>query len=148
MAFTGTPEDRQQIRERLEAYADAVFRRDLEAWLGNWSADCVWTVAGAEFRGKVALQAQWTQTWATLKKMAFFTEVGAIEASGDRARARCYCREILLLKDGGVRKVVGVYEDELVREQGVWLFARRDYRLFIDESRGDESRGGGERPSA
>ena len=68
-----------------------------------------------------------------MEKMAFFTEFGAIEVDGDHARARCYCREILLLKDGAVRKLVGAYEDELVRRGGDWLFASRRYTLFLDE---------------
>jgi ketosteroid isomerase-like protein len=135
MAFTGPAEDRLLIRERMGAYADAAFRRDMEAWLANWSAEPVWRTWGQEFRGRDALRAQWEQIWTGLKmeKMAFFTEIGAIEVAGDRATARSYCREILQLDGGRIRKVVGAYDDELVREKGVWLFARRDYSLFMDE---------------
>jgi hypothetical protein len=75
----------------------------------------------------------WDGIWGLLDKMALFTEIGAIEADGGHATARCYCREILFLKAGGLRKVVGVYNDELVRQDGVWLFARRDYQTFMDE---------------
>ena len=65
--------------------------------------------------------------------LACFTEVGAIEVEGAQATARAWCREILFLKGGGVRKVVGVYDDELVRQDGAWRFARRTYRLVMDE---------------
>jgi hypothetical protein len=134
--FAGPLEDRLLIRERMNTYADAIFQGDAEAWLANYIDDGVWRVAGAEHRGKPALRLQWEQMRAPIKRMTFFTEVGAIEAQDDRATARCYCREILLLKSGGVRKIVGQYDDQLVRQAGVWLFARRDYRLFLDEDKG------------
>lgn len=133
MGFSGPLEDRLLIRERMNAYADAAFRADREAWLASWDEDCLWVALGQEHRGKPALRAQWDQLWAGLRKMTFFTEVGAIEAAGDRATARCYCREILVLADGGVRKMVGAYDDELVRRNGVWLFASRRYELFLVE---------------
>jgi ketosteroid isomerase-like protein len=134
MAFEGPLEDRLLIRERMGAYADAVFQRDCEAWLANWTEDCVWQTLGQELRGKAALRGAWQQIWAPLDRMTFFTEVGAIEVEGDRAAARCYCREILFFKDGGLRKVVGGYEDELARQDGTWLFARRKYRLLMAEA--------------
>ena len=132
--FVGSFEDRMLIRERYGAYSDAVFRADVDAWLGNWVEDCVWRVFGTEHRGHRALRAQWESIWGTLKTMAFFAEIGAIEVDGDQASARCYTREILSLEAGGVPKVVGAYADELVRENGVWLFARRTYSVLIDES--------------
>lgn len=65
--------------------------------------------------------------------MAFFTEVARIEIHGIRATARCYCREIMILKGGGMRKVVGRYDDDLVRNGSTWRFSRRRYHLLIDE---------------
>jgi ketosteroid isomerase-like protein len=137
MAFEGPLEDRLLIRERIGAYADSAFQGDVDAWLANWRDDCVWfSLGGQEFRGKAAMREVWTGLWSTMDGMAFFTEIGAIEVSGDRAQARSYCREILFLKGGGVRKMVGAYRDELVRENGVWLFAERRYQLLKDEGAG------------
>ena len=34
--FDGPLEDRMAIRERIEAYSDAVFRKDADAWIANW----------------------------------------------------------------------------------------------------------------
>jgi ketosteroid isomerase-like protein len=126
-------EDRALIRERMGAYSDAVFQRDSELWLANWIEDCAWHTLSQEFRGKVELRDQWAKIWESLEKMTFFTEVGGIEVLGEKARARSYCREILFLKDGSVRKVVGQYDDVLVRENGVWLFATRRYKLLMSE---------------
>ena len=133
MAFEGSLEDRLLIRERMGAYSDSVFQRDRELWLANWTEDCTWNTLGQQFCGKAQLSDQWTSIWASLKNMTFFTEVGAIRVQDDSATARCYCREILFLKDGSIRKLVGRYDDALVRENGVWLFSNRTYRLLMTE---------------
>lgn len=65
--------------------------------------------------------------------MTCFTEVCASEGDGDQATARCCCRETLLLRGGGLRRVIGRYENALMRENGTWLLSRRSYELFLDE---------------
>lgn len=132
--FEGPFEDRLLIRERYGAYSDSAFRQDVDAWLANWTDNGIWVIFGQEIRGKEALRAQWDSTWRELECMGFFSEIGAISVKGDTASARSYCREIVLLKTGEVMKVVGCYEDELVKDSGVWLFARRDYSVLIHES--------------
>jgi len=131
--FTGSLQDRQLIRELFGAYSDAAFLRDMDAWLACYADDGAWVLMGKEIRGKDALQKHWIRLWSTLERMAFFTEIGAINVAGDRASARSYCREIVHYQDGTTLKVVGMYEDQLVRSGESWLFARRDYRLLSKE---------------
>ena len=133
MPFTGPLEDRILIRERFGSYADATFRCDVDAYLACWREDGIRRQGDQEACGKSGLRAHWESAWQHLDKMTFFAEIGAIEISGDRATTRSYCREILFLKNGGVRKVVGQYDDVLVRQDGDWLFARKAYRLLMDE---------------
>lgn len=133
MPFTGPIEDRLLIRELYNGYADAAFRSDRQAWLDCWADDGQWTTGFGTVSGKHALNAQWDAILKTFSSMAFFTELGAIEVSGERASGRAYCREILNLPDGRIRKFVGRYDDELVRENGAWRFARRDYKVLIVE---------------
>lgn len=133
MAFTGPIEDRLLIRELFGSYGDATTRCDVEAYLACWAEDGVRIAHGAECRGKAELRRHWTESWERLERMAFFTEVAAIEVNGDRATARSHCREIMILKGGDIWKVVGRYEDELVRQGGAWLFARKSYELLIGE---------------
>lgn len=133
MAFEGPLQDRLLIRDLVDAYSDATFRGDVEAWLACWTEDAVRSFGDHECRGKAALRAFWDQVWTTIEKMAFFCELGALEVAGDRASGRCHTQEILFLKGGADRReVLGLYDDQLVRENGFWLFARRDYRLFDD----------------
>lgn len=133
MTFVGSVEDRLKIRERIDSYSDAVFRADVEDYLACWCDAGVRSGSGGECRGKPALREHWTAIWQSLERMGFFTQVAAIEVDGDRATARSYCLEILRLKNGDFRRLVGMYNDELVRENGDWLFARRNYEVFIDE---------------
>ena len=133
MAVDETIQDRVLIRERYACYSDAAFQCDAERYLDCWTEDGVRIGQGAEVRGKAALRAQWEQIWKLLDKMAFFTEPVILDLAGARATARCYCREIFTLKSGAMRKVVGLYNDVLIREDGIWLFSRREYELLMDE---------------
>jgi ketosteroid isomerase-like protein len=133
LSFCGPLEDRVAIRELYGTYADAAFRGDRQAWLDCWSQDCLWRTSFGDFAGKAAMGDQWQTIWANLKAMGFFVELGALEVEGDTARARSWCREILLLPDGRVQKVVGRYDDELRREAHAWRFTTRSYQVLINE---------------
>jgi ketosteroid isomerase-like protein len=135
MGFSGPVEDRTMIRELYSAYSDAAFRADEEAYLACWDDEGIRIGQGMEVRGKPAIREQWGQFWRILERMGFFNEVGAIEVDGDRAQARCYCREIIRLHDGAIWKVVGVYHDQLVRRANSQVPSRREYELLIDEGR-------------
>ena len=63
--------------------------------------------------------------------MAFFTQLASLDVHADRAAARSYCLEIIKLRDGTTRQLVGEYEDELVRIAGDWLFSQRRYRVAM-----------------
>jgi ketosteroid isomerase-like protein len=130
MPFAGTLEDRILIRERNSAYADAMFLQDMDGWLACFAEDCVWRGVGLEYRGIAELEASWPAMWADLKKMAYFTEVAGIEVDGDVAKARCYSRQIMFRKDGGVGKVVGLYRDTFVRRGDTWLYSLREFEFI------------------
>ena len=134
--YKGAMEDRLAIRERIESYSDAVFRRDADAWIANWTEDGVWHLPGLglDLTGRPAIRATWEQVMSTFAMAGFFAVPGAIEIDNDTATARSYTQEILVAKDGGgVRKIVGAYDDTLVKRDGQWLFARRAYNVLHDE---------------
>jgi ketosteroid isomerase-like protein len=126
-------EDRLLIRELYGAYSDATCQADADAWLALWTADGVRSQDGREVTGHDELRQFWAMIFGAVKRMAFFTELGAVDVTADRATARCYCREIVTLKSGELIKIVGIYDDQLARVDGSWRFARRDYQVFIDE---------------
>ncbi|HVQ50266.1 MAG TPA: nuclear transport factor 2 family protein [Mycobacterium sp.] len=131
MAFTGPAQDRQTIRELFEIYSDAVIRRDLDTYLACWADNCRRSGAGGECEGKDELRAHWHGIFGALEQMVFFTQMASLTVDGDSAAARSYCLEILKLKDGNTRQLVGEYDDELVRVDGDWLFSHRRYQVAM-----------------
>ena len=134
--YTGPAEDRLAIRERIETYSHAVFLKDAELWISNWVEDGVWSLPsiGVEMVGRARIRAACEQAMSGFALAGFFALPGAIEVDGDTATARSYTQEILVLQEGGVRKVVGAYDDTLVKRDGAWLFARRSYNVLHDET--------------
>ena len=131
-AFAGPSEDRLAIRERVEAYGDAVFRHDAEAWIACWSDDGVWRLPGMEVATKPKIKAAWEGAMAGFSLAAFFSMPGSIRVEGATATARIYTQETLVLRDGAVRAIVGAYDDRLVKVGADWLFAERSYAILHD----------------
>ncbi len=132
-AYCGPIEDRLAIRERIEAYSDAVFRHDSEAWIACWTEDAVWRLPGMEVAGRDKIKAAWIGAMGGFSLAAFFATPGSIRVDGDRAEVRVYTQEILALKAGGVRRIVGAYDDRLEKAGDAWLFASRTYSILRDE---------------
>lgn len=136
MPFEGTIEDRLAIRERIDAYSSAVFLKDAEAWIANWCEDGVWSLPGIAVSGRAQIKAAWMQAMDAFALAAFFATPGSIVVQGGTAAATVFTQEILIDAKGGVRRIIGAYDDELVREAGVWLFRRRSYRILHDQTQG------------
>jgi ketosteroid isomerase-like protein len=134
MAFTGPIEDRLAIHELYGAAADASSRGDTAAWLGSYAREgAEWNTHLFRHAGIDAIAAQWEELWAGFEKVGFLSTVGAIEVDGDTAQARCTAREIIRLKDGKLFKLIGLYRDGLVRQDGEWKFTVRDYEPLVFE---------------
>ena len=130
MAFTGAAEDQMAIRTLHDSYGDAVFRRDADQWGGNWAEDGLWHLMGTDVKGRDAIVGLWVGAMAGFTFVAFFSQVGAIEITGDRATGRVFTHEVLETSDGTISRPVGRYDDEYVRHGGRWLFQSRRYSLL------------------
>ena len=126
----GSIRDRLAVRERIEAYGDAVFRRDGEAWIANWADDGVWRLLGAELRGKQQIKSAWLKAMEPYAHVGFYCVPGHLRIDGLRADARVFTREILINHQDKAVKIMGVYQDRLIKEAGAWLFAERTYALI------------------
>jgi ketosteroid isomerase-like protein len=134
MAFTGPLEDRIAIQELYGTAADASSRGDTEAWLATYAREgAEWNSHLFRNAGMPAIRKQWEELWQGFEKVGFLSTVGAIEIDGDAAQARCTAREVIRLKDGKVFKLIGLYRDGLVRQDGEWKFTVRDYEPLVFE---------------
>jgi ketosteroid isomerase-like protein len=134
MISRGPVEDRLAIRELVESYNDAVMRFDAQAWGANWAEDGAWSLPGMPpVTGRGAIVALWQQAMAAFSFVGFFASAGPILVDGEHARGTWYQQEFLHGKDGSKRTVTGRYEDEYLKRQGRWYFARRTYTILASE---------------
>jgi uncharacterized protein (TIGR02246 family) len=125
--FSGPEQDRLLIRELIDSYGDAVARRDADDWAATWAEDAVWRFAGREMAGRETIVSTWSGAMAAYATIAFMAFPGAISVEGDRATVRTHTLEHLVPVDGPTRVQAGIYEDELIRRDGRWLFASRTF---------------------
>ena len=130
MSFTGPLEDRLAIRELIEAYGDAVIRRNADDWVNCWADDAVWMIRGRAVTGHATLRETWLGAMANYESVGFFCNPGMVEIQGDTAKGRTQTLEFLVPADGGKRRAqVGLYEDTFVKRGGRWYFASRSFTI-------------------
>ena len=60
------------------------------------------------------------QLWANFSQSGFLSDAGPVAVSGDTARAQPVAREVIRMVDGSVFKLIGTYDDYLVRAGDRW----------------------------
>ena len=131
MISSGPVEDRLAIRELVESYNDAVMRLDGDAWASNWTDDGIWSLPGlGEVAGKAKFYPMWQQAMSGFSFVGFFASAGPIVVTGDTAHGTWYQQEFLHMKAGGKQTITGKYEDDYVRKDGRWYFAKRVYAVL------------------
>jgi ketosteroid isomerase-like protein len=131
MAFTGPVEDRLAIHELVASYADAVSRRDAQDWGDLWATDAMWCVPSfpslERVEGRETIRAAWSQAMANFSMNLMVQTLGALEVQGSSATGRAYHNELVTDLDGHTRTAMGLYEDEYIRVDGAWQFAKRTF---------------------
>lgn len=128
--FTGPETDRLAIRELLDAYSDAVMRRDRAAWGALWAEDAVWRFHGREIRGREEIVTTWDRAMAAYDGVWFSAFPGSIAVSGDSADLRSNTFEYLRPSGGTPRLQAGLYQDRVVRDGDRWIFAERTFTAW------------------
>ena len=130
--FTGPLEDRIAIRELHETYADAVVRADADDWAKVWTEDAQWTLMGTTVDGREAIVTLWKQAMGGLDAVSFHCIPSATIIDGDRATGRCQTQEYMKVKDGTTRAIGGLYEDEMIKQDGAWRYTKRVFRVVAE----------------
>lgn len=130
--FTGPLEDRVAIQELNGVYADGVVRIDAETWGTVWADDADWDLMGHQTKGKDAIVAFWNGAMSGLESVSFQCVPCMIEVTGNTAKSRVQTQEILKPKEGKARHVGGLYEDELAKIDGRWLFTSRKFKIIAE----------------
>lgn len=136
MPFTGPLEDREQIRELLVSYCDAVNQRDAEAWGATWAEDSVWELPHldiAGITGRKAIVESWIEAMKMFPFVNMMAQAGSIEVDGERAMMRSYTAEVAVMEDGKEIRPRGQYDDVCVKQGGKWVFAHRKFTVLHGE---------------
>jgi hypothetical protein len=125
-------EDKLEIQHLAQVYGDGVMQRDAELWGSTWAENGIWSLPGMEkpVEGRETLKGFWSQVMGGYPHVLHWVQPGMITVEGDKARARFYVQENIKDAKGNQMRVAGVYDDQLVRENGKWKFARRDFTVL------------------
>ena len=121
------------VRELTARYCDAVARFDLDQFAELWTDDADWVVPGVATttgRDRIARlfgKLRGSYLLCTQEPMSGWVVPGA---GPDEARARWQIRELQWKAEQPVNCVMGVYSDRLVRVDGAWRFATRQFDVF------------------
>ncbi|MEN3976008.1 nuclear transport factor 2 family protein [Emcibacter sp. SYSU 3D8] len=125
-------EDRMEIQHLAQVYADGVMQRDVELWGNTFSKDGAWALPGMEkpLQGHDVLKPTWSRIMEGYPHVLHFVQPGVITINGDTAKARFYVQENIKDAKGEMSRTVGVYNDDLVRENGKWKFKFRKFDVL------------------
>jgi uncharacterized protein (TIGR02246 family) len=136
-----SPADWVAVNELVARYNRAIDTGDVEGWVGTFAPDGVFDGVIGRFEGEEALRRLATDYWTTpayepWRGCQHWVNNVVVESLGgtpERARLRCD-HAMIKAEAGGARVVLlAAYDDELVRLDGGWRFARRTVRAFPPE---------------
>jgi len=116
-----------EIRALVERYADAVNRRDAEAYAATWTPEGVWEIRGNRYVGREAIMAYWQPLMAGIPWVLQTINNGTVDVLGDTATCRWFHTDFAVLPDGAKRMAIGLYYDTCTRADGEWRFSHRSY---------------------
>jgi hypothetical protein len=130
--FKVSVEDRLDVRDLIDRYCLAVTRRDWPAITACFAEDATWqnlrdpevVLKGREFVGNgIRSQIQ------NMKCLVMMVHSSVIELDGAKGHAYNVLHEVgRTLDDKSDIVMYGIYDDELVKQDGNWLFANRVFR--------------------
>ena len=130
--------DEIEIRALADKFSDAANRVDGDAFQALWAKDGVWKIGppiNMEFKGKEKMGGSVSHMLGLWDFFVQLTGPGVITIDGDKATARFYVNEIARKADDKSGNYnLSMYEDELLKENGKWLFAKRTYHTIYQDA--------------
>ncbi len=130
--------DEMEIRALADKFSDAANRVDGNAFQALWAKDGVWKIGppiNMEFKGKENMGGSVSHMLGLWDFFVQLTGPGVITINGDKATARFYVNEIARKADDKSGNYnLSMYDDELVKENGKWLFVKRSYHTIYQDA--------------
>ena len=118
------------VRQLQARYADAVWRRDREAFLDCFAEDGEWKIAGLHMRGRAEIAAGYDKLMAASERVLMMLGAPVLDVSAAGVTGRTLVTERIRLRDGDGVRTIGVYYERFVEEGGRWRYAWRHWDLF------------------
>lgn len=125
--------DREAIQELINRYSLAVSRRDWPGVAAVFSPDARWELAGSPIKleGPKVGQGLKDLVESTSSTLVQMNAPATIEINGNTAKARSIMHEVADVEAENKHvELYGVYEDELVKRDGQWLFELRVFNTL------------------
>ena len=126
--------DAHEIQSVISRYTNCVNRKDWVVLPTIFTHDAVWAapaVPDATFSGLAAIVAGIPLLVGGTTSLIQLNTPSDIRILGDTATAQCSIRETGSIESQGIRfEAHGWYDDEMVREDGLWKFSRRTFSLI------------------
>lgn len=130
--------DELEIRSLADKFSDAANRVDGKAFQKLWATDSKWIIGAPinmEFKGKENMSDSVTHMLGLWDFFVQLTGPGVVNIDGDKATARFYVNEIARKSDDKTGNYnLSMYEDELIKENGEWVFLKRSYHTIYQDS--------------
>lgn len=120
-------------------FADSANRKDYEAFAALWAEEGVWQIGdpiNVRFDSKASISKAISKMLGLWDFFVQLPHAPVIEINGDRATSRWTVNEVARTADKSHGNYnLSMYNDELVRRNGQWLYTKREYRtLYSDDS--------------
>jgi ketosteroid isomerase-like protein len=127
---------KQAVRELIDNYCDAINRNDWDRYEATFASDAVWEAPALDMHLEGAAAIRSTVSDLTKSADVYLQTPAAVVVSivdADHATASCTVREQVRTGGDTGMLMLGVYDDELVKLDGAWKFARRSFKLVYME---------------
>ncbi len=128
--------DRLAIEDLLNRYCEGVNQRDADIWGSTWADDATWELPHLDMeglKGKETIVASWLEAMKLFPFVNMMAQIGQLTIEGDHATMRSYTDEVAVTQDGTELRPRGQYDDECVKIDGTWKFARRKFTVLHGE---------------
>jgi ketosteroid isomerase-like protein len=122
-----TADDHVAIQQLYARYAFSIDLHDVDAWLACWTDDPVFVIStGETTTGRDALRAMAQAQVENPNEIGYhWTGNLVVEPAEHGANGQCYLMFVFAPEGTGEVRIVRYYRDELVKQDGRWLFRKR-----------------------
>ena len=123
-----TVSDRIEIQELTARYAFAMDNNDTREWLTTWNPEGIWDGPRGTYSGHSQLKKLLGDLGERVQGKRHVITNHVIAGDSTRAIQTCYML-VIEAKAGGKLTSTAVYQDELKKTAGKWLFTQRQMKI-------------------